>query len=183
MKQASKLKILDMTYIAVSAVIIAICSWISVPGPVPFTMQTFAVCFVVGTLGGKKGTLAVLIYLLLGALGVPVFAGFSGGIAVLFGATGGYLAGFILSALLMWGMERLFGKKTYILGISMVLGLLVCYAFGTAWFMYVYGKNTGPMGLGTALMTCVVPYLIPDAINIALALPLSKKLAKILKLN
>lgn len=183
MKESSKLKVLDMTYIAVSAVIIAVCSWISIPAPIPFTMQTFAICLVVGTLGGKRGTIAVLIYLLLGALGVPVFAGFTGGLGVLGGVTGGYLVGFILSALLMWGMEKWLGKKTYILGISMVLGLLVCYAFGTAWFMFVYGKNTGPIGLGAALMSCVVPYLIPDCIKIAIALPLSKKLAKILKLN
>lgn len=74
----------------VFAVLIAICSWISIPMTVPFTLQTFAVFLAVGVLGGKRGSLAVLIYILLGAVGIPVFAGFSGGIGVLLGNTGGY---------------------------------------------------------------------------------------------
>ena len=121
-------KTYDMVYIAVFAVLIAICSWISIPMTVPFTLQTFAVFLAVGVLGGKRGSLAVLIYILLGAVGIPVFAGFSGGIGVLLGNTGGYIIGFLFSALLMWLIEKLFGRKTWVLGISMVLGLIVCYA-------------------------------------------------------
>ena len=68
-------KTYDMVYIAVFAVLIAICSWISIPMTVPFTLQTFAVFLAVGVLGGKRGSLAVLIYILLGAVGIPVFAG------------------------------------------------------------------------------------------------------------
>ena len=71
-------KTLDMVYIALFAVLIAVCSWISIPTTVPFTLQTFGVFVTVGVLGGKRGSLAVLIYLLLGAIGVPVFAGFTG---------------------------------------------------------------------------------------------------------
>ena len=101
-----------MVYIAVFAVLIAICSWISIPTTVPFTLQTFAVFLAVGVLGGKRGSLSVLIYILLGQ-------------------TGGYIVGFLFSALLMWLMEALLGKKTWVLGLSMVLGLIVCYAIGT----------------------------------------------------
>ena len=93
---------------------------------VPFTLQTFAVFLAVGVLGGKRGSLAVLIYILLGAVGIPVFAGFSGGIGQLLGNTGGYIIGFLFSALLMWLIEKLFGRKTWVMGISMVLGLIVC---------------------------------------------------------
>ena len=89
----------DMAYIAVFAVLIAVCSWISIPTTVPFTLQTFAVFLTVGVLGGKRGSLAVLVYILLGCVGVPVFAGFSGGIGVLAGQTGGYIVGFLFSAL------------------------------------------------------------------------------------
>ena len=167
-----------MVYIAVFAVLIAICSWISIPTTVPFTLQTFAVL-----LGGKRGSMAVLIYILLGAVGIPVFAGFSGGFGILLGQTGGYIVGFLFSALLMWLMEALLGKKTWVLGLSMVLGLIVCYAIGTVWFMVVYARNSGAVGLATVLGWCVIPFIIPDLIKIVLALALSKRLGKALKLN
>ena len=166
-------KTYDMVYIAVFAVLIAICSWISIPMTVPFTLQTFAVFLAVGVLGGKRGSLAVLI----------VFAGFSGGIGQLLGNTGGYIIGFLFSALLMWLIEKLFGRKTWVLGISMVLGLIVCYAIGTVWFMVVYAQNSGAVGLATVLGWCVIPFIIPDLVKIALALTLSKRLSKALKLN
>ena len=172
-----------MVYIAVFAVLIAICSWISIPTTVPFTLQTFAVFLAVGVLGGKRGSLSVLIYILLGAVGIPVFAGFSGGFGNLLGQTGGYIVGFLFSALLMWLMEALLGKKTWVLGLSMVLGLIVCYAIGTEWFMVVYARNSGAVELATVLGWCVIPFIIPDLIKIVLALALSKRLGKALKLN
>ena len=180
---ATRSKTYDMVYIAVFAVLIAICSWISIPTTVPFTLQTFAIFLAVGVLGGKRGSLSVLIYILLGAVGIPVFAGFSGGFGTLLGSTGGYIIGFLFSALLMWGMEALLGKKTWVLGLSMVLGLIVCYAIGTVWFMAVYTKNSGPIGLAAVLSWCVIPFIIPDLIKIALALVLSKRFSIILKLN
>ena len=84
----------------------------SIPTTVPFTLQTCAVFLAVGVLGGKRGTLSILIYLLLGAIGVPVFAGFTGGIGIVLGTTGGYIIGFLFSGLIMWAMEQLLGKKT-----------------------------------------------------------------------
>ena len=101
---ATKTKTYDLAYIAIFAVLIAICSWISIPATVPFTLQTFAVFMAVGLLGGKRGTIAVLTYVLLGAIGVPVFAGFSGGVGALLGNSGGYIVGFIFSALVMWAI-------------------------------------------------------------------------------
>ena len=182
-KSGSRSKTFGMVYIAVFAVLIAICSWISIPTLVPFTMQTFALFLAVGTLGGRRGTMAVLIYLLLGAVGIPVFAGFSAGMGVLLGNTGGYLIGFIFSALLMWAMEALLGKKTWVLGLSMLLGMVVYYVFGTVWFMVVYAKNSGPIGLATVLSWCVIPFLVPDLIKAALALFLTKHLAKAVKID
>ena len=98
------MKTLDMVCTAMFAVIMAVCSWISIPAMVPFTLQTFGVFLAVGTLGGKRGSLAVLIYLLLGAVGLPVFSGFAGGLGYMMGSTGGYIIGFLLSALAMWAM-------------------------------------------------------------------------------
>ncbi len=178
-----KMKTIDMVYVAMFAVLMAICSWISIPMTIPFTLQTFGVFLAVGVLGGRRGSLSVFIFILLGAIGLPVFAGFSGGVGVLLGSTGGYIIGFIFSALLMWLIESLFGRKLLVLGISMVLGLIVCYAFGTAWFMVVYSQSSGAIGLVTALGWCVFPYIIPDIVKIALALMLTKRLRAALKIE
>ncbi|MGN0288293.1 MAG: biotin transporter BioY [Lachnospiraceae bacterium] len=180
---AKRMKTADMAYIAMFTAIMAVCSWISIPAMVPFTLQTFGVFLAVGVLGGKRGTLSILVYLLLGAVGVPVFAGFSGGPSVLFGNTGGYIIGFLFSALVMWVMEQFLGKKRWVLALSMLLGLLVCYIFGTAWFMFIYGKNTGEIGLMTALGWCVFPYIIPDLLKIALALAICKRLAGAIRID
>lgn len=171
-------KTYDMAYIAIFTVLIAICSWITIPAAVPFTLQTFAIFFAVSVLGGRRGTLAVIIYILLGSIGVPVFSGFGGGIGVLMNTTGGYIIGFLLSALIMWVIERALGRKLWMQALSMLLGLLACYAAGTLWFMMIYMRNTGDIGLMTVLSWCVIPFIIPDLIKIALALGLSNALKK-----
>ena len=169
-------KTYDLVYISMFTVLIAICSWISIPAAVPFTLQTLGIFLTVGILGGKRGTIAVLIYILLGAIGIPVFAGFSGGIGVLTGTTGGYIVGFLASALVMWGMERVFGKGKIVQIISMFLGLLACYAVGTLWFMTVYTHQTGEIGILAVLGWCVFPFIIPDILKIALAVVLTGRL-------
>lgn len=167
----------DMAYVAIMSVVIAICSWISVPTTVPFTLQTFAVFLAVGVLGGRRGTFAVLVYILLGAVGLPVFAGFNGGLGILLGTTGGYIIGFLFSALLYWGMTRVLGTGTPVMVAAMVLGLVICYAFGTVWFMQVYVRTAQKaVTLGTALGWCVIPFIVPDLVKIALAVVLTRLL-------
>lgn len=180
---AGRSKTYDVVYVGVFAVLIAICSWISIPTLVPFTLQTFAVFLTVGLLGGKRGTMAVLVYVLLGAIGIPVFAGFSGGMGIILNNTGGYIIGFIFSALVMWLIEHLMGKKIWVQGLSMILGLIICYAFGTAWFMIVYTRDTGAVGLATVLGWCVIPFIIPDIVKIALALILSNRLSRVIRID
>ena len=171
----------DLVYVAVFAALMAVCAWISIPTTVPFTLQTFGVFLAVGLLGGKRGSIAVLIYILLGAVGLPVFAGFSGGVGILLGTTGGYIIGFLGSALLYWAITARLGTKPVVMAVAMVLGLIVCYAFGTAWFMVVYAKNAGAVGLMTALGWCVFPFIIPDLCKIALAMGLSSRMARHVK--
>lgn len=166
----------DMAYIAVFVAVMAVCSWISIPTAIPFTLQTMGVFLAVGLLGGRRGTISVLAFILLAAVGAPVLAGFHGGLSALLGVTGGYIMGFLFSALTMWGLERAWGRGLTALGAAMVLGLLVCYAFGTAWFMAVYTRNTGGITLGAALMACVTPYILPDLVKIALALTITARL-------
>ncbi len=174
-------KTYDLVYVSIFVVLITVCSWISIPLTVPVTLQTFGVFTAVGLLGGKRGTLAVLVYILMGAIGIPVFSGFTGGIGILAGTTGGYIAGFLFSALLMWGMEKLFGRGTPVLAGSMVLGLIACYVVGTLWFMTVYAASSGPVGILTVLGWCVFPFVIPDIAKIVLALVLTKRLSGVIK--
>ena len=179
--KTKKMKTLDMVYIALFACLMAICAWISIPGQIPFTLQTMGVFLAIGLLGGKRGTVAVLVYILMGAVGLPVFSGFAGGLGKLLGMTGGYIVGFLVSALLMWAMEALFGSKKWVLPVSMVVGLIACYAFGTAWFMVVYTSSKGAITLGAVLGMCVIPYIIPDVIKIAVALLLTNILKRFVK--
>ncbi len=179
----SKITVRDMTFIGLFAVVIALCAWLSIPAPIPFTMQTFGVFMAVGVLGGRRGSLAVFVYLMLGVLGLPVFAGFQGGIGRLLGMTGGYIVGFQVAALTMWLMERFVGKKRWGLALSMVLGLILCYLFGTVWFVVVHAQQMGPVGFWTALSTCVIPYIIPDLVKIFIALSICKQVAKAIRIS
>ena len=173
-----KLDTQSLAYAALCTALIAICSWISIPAQVPFTLQTFAV-FLICDLLGSTAILSVLLYLLLGAIGIPVFAGFSGGISVLFGPTGGYLIGFIGIALLMTAWRRLFGER--LKSVGMLLGLLLCYLFGTIWFVLVYARGGNTVSFTVALSWCVLPYIVPDLLKIALARLIAARLRPALK--
>lgn len=175
----SHTKVLDLAYIALMVALMAICAWITLPiGPVPFTMQTFAVFAALGLLGGRRGTLAVVVYLLLGAVGLPVFSGFNSGLSALLGPTGGYLVGFLVSALLYWAITARLGTGRKVLLPTMILALVVCYAFGTFWFLQVYTGGGEKGTLLGALALCVFPYILPDLVKIALALILTRRVGK-----
>ena len=179
-KKKTNSKITDMVYIGLSAAIIAVCSWISIPLTVPITLQTMGVVLISGLFGAKRGTLSTLLYILIGAIGVPVFSGFKSGFGVLLGSTGGYIIGFIFTALIV-GIVSDKTNKLWALILSMVVGILVCYAFGTPWFAVVYAKTNEPASLATILGWCVIPFLIPDAVKIALAAVLTNRLKKFVK--
>lgn len=176
----TKLTTRQIAAVAMSVALITVCAWISIPATVPFTLQTFAVCLIAALYGPRLGAWAVFCYLLLGAVGAPVFSGFKGGLGALLGTTGGYLIGFLFTALVTGLAAEKRGRRPAPLIAAMALGVLLCYAFGTAWFLVVYAKNSGAIGLGTALAWCVLPYLIPDALKIALAAFLTGKLHPLL---
>ena len=177
-KKRKELSVRELAYISMFAALIAVCSWISIPAAVPFTMQTFAVFAALGILGGRRGTIAVLIYILLGAVGLPVFSGFRGGPGVLLGTTGGYIIGFVFTGLVYQAAEHFFGQGKWVRAGAMLAGLLVCYAFGTAWFMTVYARNTGAISVATALGWCVFPFILPDLVKLGLALLLTDRLQR-----
>lgn len=180
-KKSKRFKTIDIAYIGIFAALIAVCSWISIPLAVPVTLQTMAVCITAGLLGTKKSVLTVLVYILLGLIGVPVFAGFSSGAGVLFGMTGGYIIGFIFTALIVGIMLKVLGKKIWVYALSMVIGIAVCYAFGTAWFVIYNNSNAEAVTIGAALSMCVVPFIIPDIVKIVVATLLCKRLDKHVK--
>lgn len=162
----------DMVLIAVFTALIAICSWITVPaaaGQIPFTLQTFAVFVTAGLLGAKRASVSVVIYILLGMAGIPVFSGFTGGLGVIIGPTGGYIIGFIFTTIIIGvGMQTAKKKRKAIRiaisSASMILGDAVCFLVGTIWFMVL--TNTNITG---ALTLCVIPFIIPDIIKIIAA--------------
>lgn len=179
-KVSSFFRTAELAKTAIMSVLIAVCAWVTIPAPVPFTLQTFGVFMALKLLGGGYGTLAVLIYILLGAVGVPVFSGFGAGAGVLLGPTGGYIAGFLLTGLIYKLAEPKL-KKRYQENVVLALGLMVCYLFGTLRFISVMGARGTEYTWLQGLMTCVVPYLIPDALKLVLADLLTKKLRPIIR--
>lgn len=162
-------KIRNMTNAAMLAALLAVCAWISLPvPPVSFTLQTFGLCLTLGLLGGKWGSISIWLYLGLGAVGLPVFSGFRGGLAVLLGPTGGFLWGFALAGP-VYGLLRKLGALP-----AMVGALAVSYLCGCLWYC-VYAPGTS---LLAAFLVCAAPYLPWEVGKVALAWTVSRRVGK-----
>lgn len=164
MNKKNKMTTQSVVLVGMFAAILAVLSQISIPMPsgVPVTMQTFAVALTGCVLGWKKGTMASVIYIVLGGVGVPVFSGFAGGLGILFGKTGGFIFGFIFLALLC-GLAVVVKNKV-LAGILAVCGLLICHVLGILQFMLLM-----KMSFWSSAVLVSVPYLIKDVISIVLA--------------
>lgn len=178
MKQYSKTTWLMLA--ALFAALTAVCSFISIPlpfTPVPVNLATLAVFLAGGLLGWKYGLISQLVYIVLGAAGVPVFHNFTAGLGILTGPTGGYIIGYAAAALLTGLVIQLAAKRESILvlTLAMVCGLAACYLLGTIWFMIVSGS-----GLLASLIACVIPFLPGDALKIIAGCILIKKLRPVL---
>ena len=166
-----RLNVRKMVLSALFASLIVLCAWISIPiPPVAVTLQTFGVLMALGVLGGNWGTVSILIYLTMGLVGLPVFAGFRGGAGALLDATGGFLWGFALGGFAYRLTEKL-GKLP-----AFVLCQLTCYICGCLWF-----SRWANCGMGAAVLACVVPWLIPDTVKLVLAWRLSGRIRRQLK--
>lgn len=173
----------NAAYIAMMAVILCVCSWLTIPFTVPFTMQTFAVYCALLLLGGRRGLLAIGLYILLGLVGLPVFSGFRGGPGHLLGLTGGYIIGFLftgLGYLLVESKLRSLGFLPRI--VLLALDLLPCYLVGTLWFTAVSRLHGSEIGFFSALGLCVVPYILPDLLKVVLAERICARVGKHLKI-
>ena len=174
-----KISVKNMILVALFAAITAVCAQIAIPVPfstVPFTLQVVAVCLAGGVLGKKLGTLSIIVYLLLGAIGIPVFAKFTGSLSILVGPTGGFLLSFPIATYIIGSfLER---KRNYFTAIvSMLLGLIVIYGMGMVQFKYVTA-----MSWEQTFAFTFVPFILPDLIKIALTarlvLDITRTLAK-----
>lgn len=172
----------NMVFTALFAALICIASPFSIQaGPIPITLATFAVMLSGTVLGGKRGMAAVVVYILIGAVGLPVFSGFKGGLGVLFGATGGYIIGYIPLVFISGVFANMNTKinRVAMSVIGMVLGTVALYTFGTAWFMFISKSD-----LANALTLCALPCLPGDTIKIvcvsAVSVPLRARLSRAL---
>jgi len=168
-----KLNTRDMAYIALAVAVNAVCAFITIPATVPFTLQVFGIFFTLEYLGGMRGAIAVWLYLLMGAIGLPVFSGFRGGFSVLLSATGGFIMAFAAVALLYFVLS-FFKMPHWTHYLTAAFSLALIYLGGSAWFVYMMGGT-----LAHALMICVVPFILPDVIKIVLAFLLSARLNKV----
>lgn len=171
----------SMVFMAVFAALICVAAPFSVQiGAIPITLATFAIYLAGAILGGKRGAIAVIVYILLGAAGLPVFSGFNSGFGALLGPTGGYIIGYIPLTLLTGVFADMNSKKHWTMIIGMLLGTAVLYAFGTMWFMVLTGKD-----LASSLALCALPFIPGDIIKIAcvsaIAIPLRAKLNGIMR--
>ena len=169
-----KLPVIDLCLCALFAALTAVCAQITIPvGPVPVSLSLLPVLLCAALLPKSLAALTMLVYLLLGLAGLPVFSNMTGGPGKLFGVTGGYIIGYLPCAFLAaWLTERL-GRAWWKQALAMAAGVLVCYAFGTAWFMATKGT-----GLMASLNLCVFPFLPADAVKIALAVTLAGRLRR-----
>ena len=174
-------KTYDIVYTGMFTVLLAICSWISLPALIPLTLQTFGIFLILFVLGGKRGTAVILIYLLLGCIGIPVFSNFGAGIGYLLGNTGGFALGFLWIGFSLWLSERLCSSKPFIKILAMFIGLTLCYLFGCFWFLQVSGSANATFA--SALGICVFPFIIPDLCKLGMAYLLSKRIKPLLNLK
>lgn len=167
----------DIAFMGMLLGVMVISSWISIPMTVPFTLQTFAIFLTILVLGTWRGFFVVLTYITLGLVGLPVFSGFKSGIAAIAGPTGGYILGFLLTAIVAGKLLEFLPDKRSCRYFSMFVGLLICYAFGTFWFVSMYTKSA--MSFSKALSLCVIPFVIPDILKILLADYIASLLKKV----
>ena len=169
----SKTPVRQMVLTAMFAALTAVLAQIQIPiGPIPFNLAVFG-AYLTGMLLSPSWAIASMgVYMMLGVLGIPVFAGFQGGPAALFGKTGGYVIGYLF----ITGLTALAQKHTrsvWFTALAMLAGLGICYTFGTAWFMVVTHAD-----LPSALALCVVPFVLPDLGKAVCALLLGKVLKR-----
>ena len=174
MSKIQNSKVYSMALIALFAAVTAVFSQIIIPiGPVPINLALLSVFICGCALGWKKGTISIAIYILLGVVGIPVFTGFQGGLAKIAGPTGGYIIGYLFTVFIIGLMCDKLGRKVWVMAVSIIIGIILCYAFGTAWFVFSMGE-----GIWESFLLCVFPFLPGDTAKAVAAILIIKALEK-----
>lgn len=171
------LSVKEITLVGMCAALMAIFSQLSIPLPfttVPVTMQTFGLIIISIILGRKLGTLSIIIWALIGSIGIPVFANFSGGIGVILGPTGGYIIGFILMSFIIGSFSN--NKNIWLLFLGVYLGQAVQFALGVTQLKVVLGLT-----LQGALAAGLYPFILKDIIIITVSVLIGLSVKKALK--
>ena len=176
-----KISVKDIAVCALFAALIAICSMTSVPlEPVPINLAFLAIFLASGIIGGKRAAIATVVFILVGAVGAPVFSGYTSGLGTLFGPTGGYIIGYIFTAFITGLLIEKFKPVSNV--IPMIIGVLATYIPGTIWFMAVYrGADGSHASLASALAWCVLPFIVFDAVKVLIANELTLRIAPLYK--
>ena len=177
--QKSRLDLRSVVSVALMTALICLTSLLTIPVfTVPITLQTFGIYSSLFLLGGKRGSIATILYIAIGAIGMPVFSGFSGGVGRLFDASGGFILGFLLSSLFFWLLTATLPKRDAFKILSAALSLILLYVLGSLWYALVYIGS--PREILYMLSVCLTAFLLPDTVKIFLAYILSSRLLKII---
>ncbi len=172
----------NMVLTSLFTALLAACAQLVVPFTVPFTMQTFALYTSLLVLGAKQTFAAVGVYIALGAVGAPVFSGFSSGIGVILGQNGGFILSFLLACPIFALALKIFSKSKYAEFFALASATITCYIVGTLWFALVFGISSEGFTALKALSWCVLPFVIPDCVKMLLSMMFCRRLKKRIKI-
>ncbi len=174
-----KHRVQSMIFISLFATLMCIGAWIHFPSVVPATMQTFVVFCALGLMGSKKTFLMLVIYIFLGAVGLPVFSGFNSGLGALTGPTAGFIWGFLLGVPVFYVFEKYFSHKKSLIIIGYIIYILIHYIPGALWYCVFSAEALTVGGIISSSLVTVVPFIMPDAIKLMLSLFVTDRLRKI----
>ena len=180
MKKKQK-SVQSMIFIALFATLMCIGAWIHFPSPVPATMQTFVVFVALGLLGSKNTFIMLLVYIALGAVGLPVFSGFTSGVGALTGPTAGFIWGFLMGVPVFYIFEKYFANKKALIIIGYIIYILIHYIPGALWYCRFTAGEINTAGLASSALVTVVPFIVPDAVKLLVAILTINRLKKIIK--
>ncbi len=179
MRKGKKTNMHLLALISLFSALICVCSFISIPFVIPITLQLFGVYLALFTLGGKRGLMSVILYISIGAVGLPVFSGFTGGISRLFDATGGYIFGFVVLSVVYLATSSVLPRQRIFTALSSALSLISLYLTGSLWYALIYLE--GAESIIYVLSVSVLPFILPDAIKIIMAYIISERISVIIK--
>ncbi len=176
-----KANLKNLCVLSLMTALMVICAWITIPFAVPFTLQTFALFLSLLLFGGRKTLVCVGLYLILGIIGLPVFSAFGSGFGVLFGASGGFLIGFLIASAVFLVFCTIFGNGDTVKVIGCVLSMIIYCFCGTAWYFILYVGDG--INVSTAFYACALPFVLPDMVKLFIAYTVYLKLKRVVGIN